>query len=166
MQLNSNEGPETGSEDNDDPVLAALGKLDEYDVLPTTDEACDADFFFSDLLDSFESDVDMDTFAELCEHIKNTYQALYSAKTRNDFFIVLQPYESLVRLSAASPINIDTIHDVILYLVDSTLNCIRHMSAKWPQPDKIMDMYNRRNVCYDFDKDTPEAVYDRIKAKV
>lgn len=126
------------------------------------DCAIDASNFFYVLLEDYfytEEDYDMEVFTEFCMHIKTTYQNFYNGADKHLLYIhMLKPFEQLVKIANYN-VAIDVKHEAVVCLAHKTVNAILNIVRIDSDANKIQ---YRDIVWYDFEKDTPEDVFDRL----
>lgn len=114
--------------------------------------------FYKDEEDE-EMNIDMHMFSEFCEQIKNTYLMFYHGGSSIEMIHMLKPFSMLMELALYAEV-IDENHDIIQVLADVTVHAIKDIVCAWSEENAIVINGVR---WYDFENDTPEDVWDRIK---
>lgn len=114
------------------------------------------EFFYSD-----EMDFSMDMFTEMCNHIKNTYQIVFNTDEKTKIIHSLKVYNELIRI-AYNPEMTDIEHECVSMLALIAVRAIEEVIHIDAQPDKMV-YYRHDVILYDFENDTSEDVFNRIK---
>lgn len=103
--------------------------------------------------------IDKNMFKEFCENIRITYSLFYEGGTHIQMLHMLKPFSMLKEL-ALFPESIDIEHNMIKSFASYTINAIEDLV--WANPIESAIVCD--DFCwYDFDKDSPEDVWDRLK---
>lgn len=117
--------------------------------------------FWQDEEDDGELKLDINMFSEFCEHIKNTYQLFWNGETRNQMIVLLRPYQMLTEISVF-PEFIDNEHNVIQRFAEIAIKAIFNILYVDSTSTAICE---GPYVWYDFEKDTPQDVWNRLMAE-
>lgn len=115
-----------------------------------------------------EKPLDMEVFSNLCEHAKNTYQAFCMSEEKDVLISALRAFRNLVLVSQI-PLGYDESYEVVNFFATLMVAAIVEIAdalqfSKRPDPNKIIAHgYGDIDIWYDFDEDTPEKVYNRIR---
>lgn len=103
----------------------------------------------------------MDIFSSFCEHIKTTYQMFFNFDySKRELFIPLaKSLELLTEIACFGEQNEETICMQLLAL--KTIKAILNIENS--NENQIVQSSKETVVWYDFDTDTPETVYNRLK---
>ena len=155
----SSDVKEDGKEGNKDWSIEDI--KDEWDASWCLDDIWEEYFYNQDRPFS------MELFALMCECVKRIYWAFYKIdedktckELRGHYISLLGAHETLVAMSLF-PEYIDEEHEVFSMFARKTISAIRYINYKLSEPNQIYHIFERI-VWYDFEKDTPETIYQRL----
>lgn len=103
--------------------------------------------------------MDMDMFSEYCKHIRNTYQLFFNGGSHTEMLCMLRPFHMLAELYLFPEI-IDEDHDIVQEFAKiATIAIIKIADGRSEENRLAVNGF----CWYDFERDTPEAVWNRIK---
>lgn len=115
----------------------------------------------------------MDMFKTFCAHVRNTYQNLFVGATDPcQYMCLVDPYITLTEISLFPEI-IDQSHDILQTFAQLTCEAINSIRCIQTTINKLTLPANSglpdsdkpfRTLLYDFEKDTPEDVWNRVYA--
>ena len=111
----------------------------------------------------------MDMFREFCRHVQSTYQNLFvGAENPRHYMMLVEPYISLAKI-AFVPVYIDSAHETLQAFAEFACEAISLIQFVGSTEDELLLPASetpgdgRYAVLYDFEKDSPEAVWERVE---
>lgn len=137
----------------------------------------DSNYFFEVLQVLFYKDnkwsrrvteLDRDMFRDFCNHVQTTYQNLFiGTDDPRAYMQFVTPYIVLFKI-ALFPEYIDSKHDQLQGFAELVCSSISHIISPASTENRLIiddpffNAYGEWAVLYDFEKDTPEDVWDRV----
>ena len=131
--------------------------------------------FYKDADESdYVTELNMDMFREFCSHIQSTYQTLFAGTENPRLYIQFaQPYIRLTEISLF-PVYLDRPHDILQTFAELVCDAIYYICFVGSNKNQLIIPSNNNLCCsvdsgwngwdvlYDFEKDTPEDIWNRI----
>ena len=115
------------------------------------------------------TELNMDMFREFCRHVQSTYQNLFvGAENPRHYMMLVEPYISLAKIAFA-PVYIDSAHETLQAFAEFACEAISLIQFVGSTEDELLLPASetpgdgRYAVLYDFEKDSPEAVWERVE---
>lgn len=119
------------------------------------------------------TELNMDMFGDFCSHVRSTYQNLFNgAEDPHQYMEFVKPYMTLKEI-ALFPEFIDYEHDVLRTFAEQACDAIEMIKYDFIPENQLTILSNRIYndidddcmfvVLYDFEKDTPEDVWNRVE---
>lgn len=117
------------------------------------------------------TELNMDMFRDFCGHVKSTYQNLFiGAENPRRYMTLVRPYIILIELTRF-PEHIDRPHDTLQTFANLACTAISPIEFVGSTENQLIVPSDGRlittensgwAVLYDFEKDTPEDVWNRV----
>lgn len=115
------------------------------------------------------TELNMDMFREFCRHVQSTYQNLFvGAENPRHYMRLVEPYISLAQIAFA-PVYIDSAHETLQAFAEFACEAINWIQLVGSTGDRLLLPAGETSgddgyaVLYDFEKDSPEAVWERVE---